>query len=388
MIKSAILTLGLCTLLSHIHASEFPMGDASKQWGVRVENLDSQFKLRLGTRIQALAAISETAQDNEKLINTDFHVRRMRLMIEVNYIEGWKFYADIRNDEVNKEDKGEQDFNVGDAFLQKKVSSGKVRLLRAKVDVSRTQTVSSARLLYMNRSSIADHAAHYVSHNRRATNIQYLGEVGERLNYQFVIGDGVYSSKFFDAKRNRASNIIRQNAMIGTRIRYAPLEGYQQQKLTETYYGKDRVFEVGFGAYNTSNIELSNGTQELQTSRTLYNAEVTFVKGPFSIFTELYSFQGEFEDLTTSDRIGSSSGWTVQGEYFFDNFIAPYYRISKWNRFDQEDGFDQDSYVVGLNCYLKGEKFRYGVFYTHDEFGEEVGDKTEDSAQVTLMMNY
>lgn len=375
-------------------ASEFPMGDASKKWGVRVENNDAQFDLRLGTRLQAIGALKqETDQNDDQTHNTDFYVRRMRLMVEVNYLENWKFYADIRNDDVNKKDGGESDFNLGDAFLETKVQGGKVRLLRAKVDVSRTETVSSARLLFLNRASIADQAAQYVSHNRRATNAQYLGKIGDKFSYQIVAGDGATSSKFVDANGNTPDSINRQNMMVGSRVRFSPLSNYKPKKLTEVYYGTGKTFDIGFGVFNTSNIEITHkradGTSRNRAaSRTLYNAELSYAEGPFTVLLESFRFDGQFEDLTSSSRLGSSSGHMIQTEYVFNNFYAPYFRYETWDHFDQESDYTQNAYVIGLNRYLKGEKMRYGLFYTHDTFEKNIGDKTTESVQLTLMMNY
>lgn len=376
-------------------ASEFPMGDASKSWGVRVDNSEEQFKLKLGTRVQAIAmntTVTDANDDKESF--TDFYIRRMRFMLEIKYAEGWKFYADIRNDDVSKGDKGEQDFNIGDAFLEKKLSdTTKLRMLRAKVDVSRTETVSSARVLFLNRATIADHAAQYVSHNRRAANAQILGQykntpIGAQVNYQLVIGDGVYSGKFFDSQDNTPDKVVKQNAMIGGKIRISPFKGWEETKLREAYFGKEKVFSFALGAFNTSNITIDNGTDQYDTNRTLYNAELTYHKHALTIIAEAFKFDGEFLDLTASDRIGSSDGYMIQGEYCLENFYAPFVRIERWNRFVQEDDMTQNSFVLGVNRYLKGEKFRYGLFYTKDEFEENIGDETQESVQVTLMMNY
>lgn len=372
-------------------ASEFPMGDASKSWGVRVENGDEQFKLKLGTRIQAIAKQLQTTDSNDdKSHNTDFYIRRMRLMLEIKYTEGWKFYADIRNDDVGKFDKGEQDFNIGDAFLEKKLNdSMRLRLLRAKVDVSRTQTVSSARLLFLNRASIADHASQYVSHNRRAANAQLVGRFAEMFDYQLVIGDGVHSNKFYDAFDNTPSDgIVSQNAMIGAKIRVSPFKGARETKLREAYFGKEKVISFAFGAFNTSNIKIDNGTDEYTTSRTLYNLEANYHEGPLTILAEGFKFDGEFYNLTNSNRIGSSSGYVIQGEYCLENYFAPFVRFETWDRFNQEDDMLHNAYVFGVNRYLKGEKFRYGVFYTNDQFDKNIGDETVETFQLSMMMNY
>lgn len=367
------------------------MGDASKSWGVRVDNADEQFKLKLGTRIQAIAKNSvETDSNDDKESFTDFYIRRMRFMLQIKYTEGWKFYADIRNDDVSKGDKGEQDFNIGDAFLEKKISDTmKVRLLRAKVDVSRTETVSSARVLFLNRAYIADHAAQYVSHNRRAANAQILGKLGKKIDYQLVIGDGVYKGKFFDANDNTPKAVVKQNAMIGGKLRVSPIEGWEEKKLKEAYFGKDQVFSFAIGAFNVSNIQIQNDADDLyETDRTLYNAEITYHDHAVTILAEAFKFDGEFLNLDVSDRIGNSEGYVIQGEYCFDNFYAPFIRFESWNRFVQEDDMTVTGTVLGVNRYLKGEKFRYGLFYTKDEYQENIGDKTVESLQLSMMMNY
>lgn len=377
---------------SSLFATEFPMGDASKSWGVRVDNSDEQFKLKLGTRIQAIAknSVEDDKANDKKQSFTDFYIRRMRLMLEIKYKEGWKFYADIRNDDVSKGDKGEQDFNIGDAFLEKKINDKiKVRMLRAKVDVSRAQTVSSARLLFLNRASIADHAAQYVSHNRRAANAQLIGTIGDKTDYQLVIGDGVYSGKFFDTKDATPSDgIVKQNAMIGAKIRVSPLKGKKDTKLKEAYFGTGQVLSFGLGVFNTSNITIDNGTDEYETSRTLYNLEATYAHNAFTLLAEAFKFDGEFFDLNASDRIGHSEGYVIQGEYYLENHYAPFIRFESWNRFVQEDDMTVKGTAIGVNRYLKGEKFRYGLFYTKDEFEENIGDKTVESVQLSMMMNY
>jgi len=373
----------------YIFASEFPMGDASKSWGVKVENNDEQFKLKLGTRLQGIAKQVVITNDNTREGYADFYIRRMRLMIEIKYTEGWKFYADIRNDDIGKNDKGEQDFNTGDAFLEKKVNDKlKVRLFRAKVDVSRSETVSSARILFLNRAYIADHAAQYVSHNRRAANAQILGRVWDKVDYQLVIGDGVYSKKFYDTQDNTPDKILLQNAMIGGKLRISPFSDKKETKLREAYFGKDQVISFALGAFNTSNIRIQNGTDEYTTSRTLYNFEFTYHDGPFTLLTEAFKFDGEFYDFSASDRIGSSSGYVIQGEYHLENHYAPFIRFESWNRFDQEDDTTKIGKVIGVNRYLKGEKFRYGIFYSHDDLEENIGDQVEETFQITMMMNY
>lgn len=70
---------------------------------------------------------------------------------------------------------------------------------RAKIDVSRTETVKSARVIHYDRPKVADEAAQYITHNRRGTNAQMYGEWNKKIHYQVAFGDGVYSGKLKDA---------------------------------------------------------------------------------------------------------------------------------------------------------------------------------------------
>lgn len=374
-------------------SSEFPMGDASKKWGIVVGEDAPQFDLRLGTRLQAISDLRQTEQNNNTSSNVDFYMRRVRFMVEIDYKEDWTFYMDVRNDDSNKQDKGEGDFNVGDAYLLKRKLTGtdlfNLKLLRAKVDVSRTETISSARLLYLNRAQIADHAAQYVSHNRRATNIQLDGNWKRKIHYQVVVGDGVASDKFFDTQDNKPTAIVKQNAMVGARIRLSPFEGWEEGKLTETYYGKGQHFSFGAGVFNTSNIKVQTSSGTYETDRTLFSAEISFHQGPWNLSAEWFHFQGEFKDYSVDGTKGKSKGHFIQGEYYISDLaMAPFFRVEHWDRFEENDGYTLQTYILGWNYYLKGEKFRTGIFVGRENYGQNIGDEKVTFAQLALMMNY
>ena len=136
---------------TQVYAS-FPLGDTDNSWGVNVTpNKDGELQLKLGTRLQTITSHSmrNDTVTGETETFQDFSLRRTRFQVQADYKEGIKFYMDVRNDKVNKGDSGEGDFNVGDAYIQvKNIFNTKglhFKAFRAKVDVSRAETISSSK---------------------------------------------------------------------------------------------------------------------------------------------------------------------------------------------------------------------------------------------------
>jgi len=163
---------------------------AAKKAGATVENPDSvEFLLgretgpnmkisafdnpdmwiKLGVRLQGTFEnyqrdYTPTQEANNNKVDSDVwdaYLRRTRFEVAVGFSKTTSFVMDIRNDKVNYQDKGEQTFNVGDAYLQIKkpfdTSLVNFKLYRGKIDVSRTETVKSAYVLHYDRSGAVHH---------------------------------------------------------------------------------------------------------------------------------------------------------------------------------------------------------------------------------------
>ncbi|MFP5386686.1 MAG: hypothetical protein ACLGHN_11445, partial [Bacteriovoracia bacterium] len=299
------------------------------------------------------------------------------------------FYMDVRNDNANAGDRGEQSFNIGDAFVQYPLVktdnyAHAVRLFRAKVDVSRTETVSSSEILFVNRAFIADEAAQFVNHNRRATNVQLIGNFLEKVAYQVAIGDGVQSDRFHDARGEDIQTIERQNFMIGGKLRFFPFPGWADLKPTETYFGKGKHFSIGAGFFNTSNIFIENANGVNDTvSRNLSNVEISGHYEEWFFSGEYFIFDGVIENhnVTTNYNTGKSEGWYVQGEKVFPHFywLAPYIRYEKWDRFITSGDYLTTDQLYGLNWYLNGNRFKMSLAYEVTTNGNDTGmaDRSE-----------
>ena len=123
-------------------------------------------EVEIGGRLQGVMQLNP---DNN---NQDLFLRRTRVNILYRPAPNQKISFDLRNDNANKEDDGDGNFAIGDAYWQFKKDNYKIRLFRAKVDVSYSATSSSKHLFEPSRQSSVDYASNFIVHNRRATNIQ------------------------------------------------------------------------------------------------------------------------------------------------------------------------------------------------------------------------
>lgn len=365
--------------------TKFPLGNGVDKWGVPLKVPESELTLRLGARFQSLATIEKEEDLDAKSESTsqDFQSRRIRFQLQADLGTRGAFYMDVRNDNANEDDNGERNFSVGDAYVQVPLREGTthfIRLYRAKVDVARSETVSSSELLFLNRPFVADEAAQFVSHNRRATNAQMLGHFNKKLSYQVVVGDGVFSERFKDAKGQAVDDIEKQNFMLGAKVRFHPFEGWEDLRQSETYFGEGQHFSVGIGGFNTSNIRIVEGANNGTVSRNLINAEISAHMGEWSFSSEYFKMMGVIEDhAAASFNKGSGEGWYVQGEKLFADFhfLAPFARYENWNRFVESGDYETESNLFGLNWYLNGNRFRVSLAYQVDNLGRSISGSKE-----------
>jgi hypothetical protein len=388
--------LGVLLLLVTYEAlmaqDKFPMGPGVDKWGVPLEVPSSDLKLRLGGRFQSLMTVKESKNldaDTEETYQ-DFYARRVRFQFQAAFRDQFLYYMDIRNDNANKNDEGEKAFNIGDAYVAyvlDKNANHALRFFRAKVDVSRSQTVSSSELLFLNRATIADEAAHFVSHNRRATNIQILGNFQKKLSYQFVLGDGVYHDNFSDAKGNKVDKIVKQNFMLGGKLRFSPFEGWTDSKPSETYFGEGQRFSLGAGLFNTSNIEFLSSDQEGKVSRTLVNTELTLQYKEWLFLSEYFHFDGVIEDHTaTVFNKGQGEGYFTQVEKLWRDFyyLSLFYRHEEWDKFISSRDYKQISNILGVNWYLNGNRMRLTLAVEATNSGRDISSKLKKDQSIHL----
>lgn len=397
----------LAVMLSlNVFAQNFNWGKGESEfgWGISSKDLKekSDMQLKLGFRLQSALQYSnsknEATDTNETL--ADLYGRRVRFQFEAKFPKDIKFYMDIRNDRVNYEDDGDGEFTVGDAFIEHKNFLDKSWLtlvaFRSKVDVSRTQTISSSRLLFHDRPYVADFAAEYVSAGRRANNIQLRFNPNKKLSASVALGDGVQSSRMKDAKDKSADAIERQNFMIGGKVKYSPFEGWEEGALTENYFGQGKHFTVGLGKFMTNGIEFKKSSNVNETDHDLTNMELSMHYYNLAIQAEYFLFDGMVEDFTAANiNKGESSGYYVQGEYVFADhgFFAPMFRYESWDKFNDASDYQMTSKVLGLNYYLKGNKMKFGIYLQRDEFDKNVSgltnaEKTDDMIKITSDIHY
>ena len=357
--------------------------------------------LKAGVRIQGSFENREVDFNDVSKSDTslnDAYLRRVRFEVAAGFGKHASFVMDVRNDKSNYGiENSEGNFNVGDAYvkIKKPFDSSLVnfKLYRAKIDISRTETVKSARVIVYDRPYVADAAAQYISFNRRGANVQMYGDWEKKIHYQIATGSASSPDKVIDAAGNEGSsanvNMDEQSFFFGGKVRVSPFDGWEETKRTETYFAQGKHISVGAAYWVIPTLKGQvNNTTNFDLSRALLNIEASAHYYGFFIQGEYFKFDDVVQDWTTGATevtTGSSSGWYVTSEYVIEpwSYLAPFVRYESWNRFEDVDGYEVTSMLGGVNWYLRGNTTKVGILYQKDSYGDQTGDKDEQIIRVT-----
>jgi len=364
------------------------------------DNTEMWFKA--GIRLQGTFESLNTKQYNlngTTISNTtieDAYLRRVRLEVAAGFGEHTSFVMDIRNDKSNKGiENDEGSFSAGDAYIKiKKPFNNSLinfKLYRAKIDVSRTETVKSARVIVYDRPYVADAAAQYISLNRRAANVQIYGNWKNKVHYQIAAGSATSPDKIIDATGSKATadgvSISDQSLFYGAKVILSPFDGWEETKRTETYFAQGKHLSVGAAYWAVPTLAGTTATgASFDLNRELINLEASaHYKGLF-IQAEYFEFKDMVKDWTaTNIETGTSTGWYVTGEYVMPElyYLAPFARYESWDRLDGSDGYELTSTLAGVNWYLRGNTTKVGFVYQKDEYAQNTGNKDVTSIRIT-----
>jgi hypothetical protein len=352
--------------------------------------------LKAGVRIQGTMESKNTdyndASKTDKTLN-DAYLRRVRFEVAAGFGKHTSFVMDVRNDKSNygiENDEGS--FNVGDAYVNIKkpfdTSLVNFKLYRAKIDVSRTETVKSARVIAYDRPYIADAAAQYISFNRRGANVQMYGDWNKKIHYQIAAGAAANPGKVKDATGSSGSSIelTDQSFFYGGKVKLSPFDGWEETQVTETYMGQGKHFTLGASYWAIPTMKGNIDANEFSLNRSLINAEISGHYKGFMVQAEYFKFDDVIEKNTAPTlNIGASSGWYATSEYVFTDFyyVAPFLRYESWDKFEGEEGYESTSMLAGLNWYLRGNTTKVGMYYQKDTFEQNTGDKDVNIFRVT-----
>ncbi len=354
--------------------------------------------IKLGVRIQGTFENWKTdyAGATPDTDNWDAYLRRTRFEVAAGFSKTTSFVMDIRNDKANYQDDGEGSFNVGDAYLQIKkpfdTSLVNFKLYRGKIDVSRTETVKSAYVLHYDRPHVADEAAQYITHNRRGTNAKMYGDWKKKVHYEVAFGDGVHSGKLKDATGEKfgGEDFSQKSFFYGGKVILSPFDGWEETKRTETYFAQGKHFEIGAAYWKSPDITFTDRLGVGQNiDHELINLEMSaHYKGAF-VQAEYFEFDGVINNDWATDTaisIGKSNGWYATGEYVIEQlgYLAPFVRYEKWDKWEDESGYDLESKIAGLNWYLRGNTTKVGLVYQEDDYEENLKDGEHTDTRMKL----
>ena len=367
---------------THINMKFVPE-DAQDMWfkaGVRIQ----------GTYENEGTNYNDTSKKDTNL--NDAYLRRVRFEVAAGFGKHSSFVMDVRNDKSNYGiENAEGNFNVGDAYLKIKkpfsTSLVNFKLYRAKIDVSRTETVKSARVIAYDRPYVADAAAQYISFNRRGANAQVYGDWKKKIHYQIAAGSASSPDKALDAlgvKGSKANvDLEDQSYFYGAKVVLSPFDGWEETLRTETYFGKGKHFSLGASYWSVPTMKgdaaIGSNVAQFDLNRELINLEASAHYKGFFVQGEYFKFKDVIEqwDVNGSVNTGESSGWYVTSEYVFTKlyYLAPFARYESWDRFEGKKGYKVTSTLAGLNWYLRGNTTKVGVVYQFDKYGSNTGNR-------------
>jgi len=345
--------------------------------------------LKLGVRVQGTMENEQVDYKGSGKTDTDTndaYLRRVRLEVAAGFGHGTSFVMDIRNDKSNYGiENSEGQFSVGDAYVKIKkpfdTSLVNFKLYRAKIDVSRTETVKSARVIAYDRPYVADAAAQFISFNRRGANVQMYGDYKKKIHYQIATGSATSPDKIKDAaggKQSKSAEVTDSSFFYGGKIVFSPFDGWEETQRTETYMGVGKHFSFGASFWEVPSMEgnLNNGTK-YDLNHRLVNLEISGHYENLFLQAEYFKFQDVVEDWSaTTLNTGDANGWYVTGEYVMPElgYIAPFFRYEEHDRFEDANDAKVTSKMAGVNWYLKGNTIKAGLYFQRDEYGRDAAN--------------
>jgi len=325
----------------------------------------------------------------------DAYLRRVRFEIAAGFGPMTSFVMDIRNDKANYGiDNEEEQFNVGDAYVKIKKPFGtslvNFKLYRAKIDISRTETVKSARVISYDRPYVADYAAQFISFNRRGTNVQMYGDWKKKIHYQIAMGDATADDKQKDALGIKGADTTDQSFFYGGKVILSPFDGWEEKKRTETYFAEGKHAEIGVGYWAVPQTKGKNTItgEEYDLNHRLLNIEASAHYKGFFVQAEYFKFNDVIENWNAPIlRVGDSDGWYVTSEYVMKDFyyVAPFFRYESWDKFSDGNDHEIKSKLAGVNWYLRGNTTKVGLYWQRDDLDRFAGkDGLEKVERVRL----
>jgi len=372
------------------NSPDFPLGKETRINMKFVPQDAPNMWFQAGVRIQGSIEQTKREFENSSLPNQtleDAYLRRARLEVGAGFGEHTSFIMDIRNDRVNQFLRDEGEFTIGDAYVQIKkpfdTSLVNFRMYRAKIDVSRSETIKSAYLVAYDRPLVADAAANFISFNRRAANVQMLGDWKNKIHYQIATGDSINGSGISDLLGERLFEITDQSLFYGGKILLSPFNGWEETKKTETYMGVGKHFSVGAAYWTVPEIKgkTTFSGADFDLNHQLINIEASAHYKGLLVQSEFFKFKDVVENWAAPVlNIGDSDGWYVLSEYVIPDFyyIAPFVRYEEWDRFIGIDNTDVNSFLTGVNWYLRGNTTKIGFVYEKTTAGANIIDEGVD----------
>ncbi len=275
--------------------------------------------------------VTELAYVGDDTAGWDFRFVRVEVKGDLGHDYSYKVSFDLASGSAE----------IKDAFVDWKITDGIIgRWGRYKVPFARSALVSDTKLLFLQRTAIAD------SLNFR--------DLGASVNGQFEM------VRFWINAQNGSDGVVK-DMFVNARVTMDIMgEGVA---LVEGAYGAGDAIGMSIGGAIGDDTGLDNGLR--------WVIEGAFASGPFSLAAEMADFDVD---------VGDNTPWDATVSFLF---TEQYEVAGRYEDFD--DGVDNTTATTfGLNRYVAGHDIKWTLQYRRIDTDTEVAGITFDRDQVAV----
>lgn len=344
-----LLAAGMVSLpLAVVEANAEPKLQYKK--GAMLSFPDQGVELKLNTQLQPKYAFIDTdGEENE----SDFSMRRARLVLSGSALDGDVSFR-LQNDFVgDSEDDGKRDSDLLDAWVQWNASDAvQLRFGQFKTLSGRQEVGSSSNLQFVNRSLVAEEF-----NSGRQAGVMLGGEAGA-IEYAVAVTNG----ESIGEGRNRSAT---DTKMLGTGYVAFNGNGYDRSYEGDPEHSDDLAYTVG--------LSLGFGESEAEVEQ-----DTSRVSGDVGLRSSGFSLQGEYFYQNTDPDLGDTVddiGMYVQAGYFF--VPKEWEVVGRFGTLLPDADDDTTEYTVGIGRYFLGHALKAQLNATFEQY-EPVGGEDID----------
>jgi len=263
--------------------------------------------------------VTESAYVGDDTAGWDFRFVRLQVKGDLGHDYSYMVSFDLASGSAE----------ITDAYVDWQITDGiQGRWGRYKVPFARSALVSESKLLFLQRTAIADSVG--------------FRDLGASISGQFEM------IRFWISAQNGSDGVVK-DMFVNARLTMDIMgEGVS---LVEGAYGASDAIGMSIGGAIGDDTGLDDGMRWL--------LEAAFVSGPFSVAAEIADFDAE---------VGDNTPWDATASFLF---TEQYEVAARYEDYDDGD-VNTTAYTLGLNRYVAGHDIKWTLQYQRIDTDEEI----------------